>query len=216
VRDFLAALWPEFEPSSELFTIWGFPSKESLHISIGSLASLDDDDLAELRTTNESGENLYFGLGARHPEVHPLSRGKRSDVTALPGLALDIDMDDGTPGVHKATSKAATLPLPKNADEAYSVIAHLPDPSIIVDSGYGWHVYWLFEEPVSLTTQAERKVADARSEQFQRAIIKRAHDKLGLHVDLTASIDRVFRLPGFNNHKIADSPRPVTVLHCEA
>jgi len=71
-------------------------------------------------------------------------------------------------------------------------------PSILVDSGNGWHGYWLLREPVPFSQAAEA--------------MKGLANQLG--GDHVYDAPRVLRLPGTHNHK-ADLPKPVRLLVCD-
>jgi len=69
-------------------------------------------------------------------------------------------------------------------------------PSILVDSGNGWHAYWLLREPVGFP--------DAQN--AMRGLAK------ALGGDHVYDAARILRLPGTHNHK-SDPPKPVRLLH---
>jgi hypothetical protein len=71
-------------------------------------------------------------------------------------------------------------------------------------------VYWLFDQVHPVTYNEMHSIGEA-SEAFQRKIIARAN-ALGYHVDMTANIDRILRLPGTINHK-AGLSIPVTEIY---
>ena len=205
MRDFFEALWPEFAVPGSV-TFWINPGRISEHIPLQALGTATDDDFAELEQINRQGKAVYYGLGLRENGLPSNRQGGKKNTVALPGFALDIDIYH--PKAHVATN------LPTNDQQAYSIIANLHDPSIIVHTGYGWHCYWLFREPVLLETEGQRSYLQQCYAAFQQPIIDRAA-AVGLHVDKTATIQRVWRVPGFMNWKTA-SPEPVRVLHMDA
>ena len=69
----------------------------------------------------------------------------------------------------------------------------LPDPSIIVDSGNGVHLYWLLNSPVAFGHDNERTRFELR--------LRRVYRLLGC--DATNDVNRLLRLPGFWNMKNA-------------
>ena len=197
---FFKSLWRD-DDRDGAFTVW-LSNKTSLHLPVRDLSQLGPADIAELQAiADEDKSNVYFGLALRHPRflTEPDAwqhQGGKKDCIALPGFALDIDFYD--PVAHKATN------LPKDLDEAECIL--LPDdddsvacPTSIVDTGNGVHPYYLFYEPVTITRSNLRALNDA-FEAFQRPYIERGNAN-GFHVDLTATINRVWRLPGFINQK---------------
>jgi hypothetical protein len=148
-------------------------------------------------------QSRYFTTNQKLPEavsadvymsVHPVmcrrppaERGRIEDVAAINCLFAEFDAKDYG-----------------SKDE---VRAHLETvaalwPSIIVDSGGGWHCYWLLEQPLHLSDSGDRKEAARLQAQFVRAVGGDVGAK---------DLARVLRLPGTQNAKY-DPPRSVTVL----
>lgn len=131
--------------------------------------------------------NVYFG-------VHPVTcrrpageRGRIEDVAAINCLFAEFDVKD-------YGSKDAI----REWLEARAALW----PSIIVDSGGGWHCYWLLVVPHILRNAAERKEAAA----LQAAFV------VGIGGDAGAKdLARVLRLPDTLNAKY-DPPRPVQII----
>lgn len=206
MRDFWEALWPGFqtEGSAGSVTFWFAPSKKSLHVPLQELSTASDEDFRQLQWGARLFENVYYGLGLREHGLPSSRQGGKQTIVALPGFALDIDF--ANPKAHKASD------LPTSDAEAYAIIEKLPDPSIIVFTGNGWHVYWLFLTAILLESASERNWLQKAYKLFQAPIIKRAKEQFGWQVDHTASIQRVWRVPGCLNRK---TDRPVEVLHLD-
>jgi len=77
-----------------------------------------------------------------------------------------------------------------------AALAHIdqldPQPSVVIDSGGGWHCYWLLSEPWLLTTPQERERARA----VQAAWVKYVGSDDG-----AKDLARVLRVPGTLNGK---------------
>lgn len=141
--------------------------------------------------------NTYFGVHPveRIPETnrngeHTESRALRSQIGVIAALnCLFAEYDAKDYNNDKAETFAAVEALE-------------PPPSAIVDSGGGYHCYWLFNEPYPLTTDEARKEAS----KIQGAWVK-------LMGGDTAAKDlaRVLRVPGTKNYKY-DPPRDVKVI----
>jgi putative DNA primase/helicase len=203
MRAFVEALWPGLNYAGNI-TFWFHPSKKSVHVPLCVFSTLEEDEIAALHADNEAGENVYIGLGLRRDGLLPSQQGAKADIVAIPGWALDIDKLSQQ--AHKATN------LPVTDEDAYRIIERAPDPTIIINSGNGWHVYWLFREPWLLQSAADRAQAQKAYKAFQKPFIARARE-FGWHLDNTASIQRVWRVPGFINHK---NGTPVSTLHVES
>ena len=137
------------------------------------------------------------GLLKQRPEK---GRGTEADVIAIPGLWFDLDV---LGGIHKEKN------LPTK-EEALIFQNELPSkPSILIWSGGGFQLYWIFKEPLFFHNEEGRGQAKQLSERFQLAIIARAKEK-GWRLDKTARLEHLLRIPGTYNHK-AD-PVPVKIL----
>lgn len=86
-----------------------------------------------------------------------------------------------------------------------AALAHVeglqPAPSAVVDSGGGYHAYWLLDLPFMLDSDATRE----RARQLQARWVALVGGDPG-----AKDLARVLRLPGTLNHKYTP-PRPVTV-----
>ena len=119
-------------------------------------------------------------------------RGTAADVHAVPGVWIDLDVAGPN---HKSTD------LPKTLAEALDFIASLPfEPSLIIYTGGGLHVYYLFRELVLCETDAERDALASLSRAFQRAVIARGTTR-GWRLDDTSDLARILRPAGTINHK---------------
>ncbi|NQT55490.1 MAG: DUF3987 domain-containing protein [Desulfobacteraceae bacterium] len=137
-----------------------------------------------------SGRDIWYSISLfkQRPEK---GRGTEADVIAIPAFWADIDCKEGS---HKETS------LPSK-DEALSFLRELPfKPSLIVWSGGGLHVYWIFKEPWIFDNEAERQQAKELSSRFQLTILNKAKVH-GWALDNTADLVRLLRVPGTHNFK---------------
>lgn len=191
----LRALWPE-PPEGGILTIWEMPGKTSLHYPLTDVLACSNADVAELLGQLE-GHDVYFGHGLRCDDLEGNQRGTKKHVNWLPGFVLDIDLfNPENPEAHKAGEGE----LPRDDNDVDAIIEGAPPPTAIVHTGNGYHLYWGFDKPQELTCKAARDAAAKQFEAFQQPFIDRAKE-LGFHLDKTASIDRVWRLPGSRNEK---------------
>ncbi|MCP5028753.1 MAG: hypothetical protein GY929_20965, partial [Actinomycetia bacterium] len=113
-------------------------------------------------------------------ELHRV-RGGNASAVALPAAWVDLDVAGPH---HRATG------LPPDRDAALALLEAVPlAPSIVVATGGGFHVYWLFRQLWHLGADAERDAA-ALVAAVQDAVRRRAAEH-GWKVDPTADLARV-------------------------
>ncbi len=115
---------------------------------------------------------------------------------AIKALFLDIDVKDPPKGYASKTEAWDAL-------KKFIIDAALPQPSAIVWSGGGMHVYWFSSR--SLTVPEWRPFAEGLKSEAMR---------LGLRCDYGVTTDaaRILRVPGTFNRKNPGAPRPVKIV----
>lgn len=190
--EFMNILYPAIpQECGECYvSIWNKQNKESLHVAPPNNNPQVFDNIIQDLVKDQ--KDVYFGVSLRRPQLTKHQRGKVTDCRALPGLFLDIDIDTG----HEAH---AAKNLPKTDAQCAEILQVYPDPTGIISSGHGWHVYWLFDQLHPITYADQHTLADAL-EVFQRKGIAHANS-LGYHLDFTGTLDRILRVPGTINTK---------------
>jgi hypothetical protein len=123
--------------------------------------------IEELNKLNAMGANIFYGV---NPRVE--LGGKKSSVAICRHLWVDLDQI--------------------TYDEAKRCwTAHVPEPTLIVNSGHGIHAYWRLREEFSVSDHADRTCFEAMLKAFAA----------GLGGDATQDVSRLLRLPGFWNVK---------------
>ena len=143
-------------------------------------------DWEEISNWNKT-YHIYFGVNPR-----PLSKGKKQeDIRDLVCLWADVDGKDFVGGGKDAALKSISdFPLP---------------PSIIVDSGHGYHCYWLLEEAITAVSEDDRL---AFKQVLSGVVKKLGGDKSKI------PICSLLRLPGTLNIK-DEVPLECQVLYVE-
>jgi len=136
----------------------------------------------------DPGEDLYFGVHPSTVRKGTRERTVEENIAALNCLYADIDQKDFDNSKIKAAEHVRQLS---------------PKPSVIVDSGGGYHCYWLLDEPFILNTPFKRGIA----QNLQESWVFRVGGDGAVH-----DLARILRIPGTLNHKY-DPPREVRVLH---
>jgi hypothetical protein len=148
--------------------------------------------------------DTYFGIGLHKEALGEGRRGTVAGVIALPGLWADLDVEGEA---HEADN------LPPTGEDAMRITEAIPlRPTLIVNSGHGLQVWWLFKELWIFEDEAERREAQELSRRFQATLKQKARG-YGWWMDGTHDISRVFRPPETLNHKL--EPVEVRVLRYE-
>jgi bacterioferritin-associated ferredoxin len=193
--DFLNTLYGG--ASHGFLTVWTLADKRTAFFSATETASAVS--YAESRFAKH---DVYFGVGLRKERLGEHQRGGNDDVGVIPAFWSDIDVKGDA---HKETA------LPETADIALDFLNTLPlKPSIVVNSGNGLHVYWLFDKPLGIATDAHRANIAAALSGWQKHVNAAAKER-GWKLDSTSDLARVLRVPGGINHKLGDNARVVVI-----
>ena len=141
--------------------------------------------------------NVYVG-------VHPVAA--IPDTNSRGEAAESIYVRSQINGISVLNCLFAEYDAKDFAHDKAATLAHIdtlaPSPSAVVDSGGGYHCYWLLKQPYPLTTPDARRDAV----KLQAAwVTLMGSDKA------SKDLARVLRVPGTHNHKY-DPPRPVALL----
>lgn len=127
----------------------------------------------------------------------PKAVRKAANATWLKAIWIDCDVKPGDPDHYHTMTEAF------DALEGFWTKVGLPAPSVVVNSGGGWHVYWISDTPMS--PDDWRPYAEGL-----KALLLR--EGVLCDTGLTTDIARILRVPGTLNHKYTP-PRPVELLH---
>jgi len=130
--------------------------------------------------------NIYFGVCPRSRKV-----GTKDAVKNVHCLWADLDAKDFPGGKPDALKRLQEFAL---------------RPSVIVDSGHGYHAYWLLRET--------EQIANADDVQKVESYLKALAAALGADLH-AAELARVLRVPGTFNVKDPAAPLLATIIHFE-
>jgi hypothetical protein len=180
---FLHALWGPKPPG--LVQLWSASTKRTTYLhELGGLDALDLDPV-----------DLYTGVGLSPTAYNARQRCKAHDIAAIAGLWLDVDI---------ANDKCPT------DSAAHQIAGAIAEPTLVIHSGGGLHVWHLFEKPLELGTPATRSNAAILADAWVTAHqgIAAGH---GWKLDAVKDLARLLRVPGTLNGK-TDPPRPVQAV----
>jgi hypothetical protein len=179
-------------------TIWTLPDKATGWYPAHKLKQA-----ATYALNRADTHNVYFGLGLRQEQIED-GRGESDDVLGIPGLWIEVDIK------HFVHTK---VNLPESIEEALALVLEaLPlQPSLIILSGYGIHIYWLFRELWIFEDADDRQEAYHLLHRLQATIqaVAKLH---GWEVDSTFDLARVLRIPGTYNRNVSDDPKLVEII----
>lgn len=154
-------------------------------------------------TLNNDGKSVYFGIGAGDKRKKSSERLTVAEVTAIIGVWIDVDIG----GVGHKSER-----LPASIDEAMTIVNSLPlPPSMLVSSGGGIHVYYLFKEPWELNTPEEKADAAWLVLGIQ-TMLKQKNPQY--NIDSTHDLCRVLRPVGTTNRKYNLPVRVIEYSDC--
>lgn len=150
----------------------------------------------------DSDGNVYYGM-ASYKEASYDDNGKKrkrtqKNVDQLNCFWIDLDCK-GREGDRDYPSQREALLDVKNFRDATGI----PRPTVVVNSGYGLHMYWVLEEAISGDEWA--RVADDWRATLDRHGVK--HDS-----SCTTDSARILRPIGTHNKKTGQESREVTLL----
>lgn len=131
-----------------------------------------------------------------------------SDIVALSNLWTDIDIKSA---VHYEenlyTSAENVIETMENTLKPVGLY-----PNIIVSSGYGIHIYWIFSELLYTRTSEERAIAKGLLTKIQSVIRKISEPYT---IDKTDNLGRTLRLPETRNWKngVTNAPESRVIYH---
>lgn len=145
---------------------------------------------------SDEGYNVFFGVSLTDKPFPENRRAGVKDINLQLGIWIDIDVQGGTHIGEK---------YPQSREVA---MAFLPlKPSIVINSGYGIHAYYLFSKALVIG-EYNRDEATERNRKF----IEIVRNNAGVYkeaVDSVQDLSRILRLPGTFNYKIEDDKPPI-------
>ncbi|MDP2607265.1 MAG: hypothetical protein Q8S00_32410 [Deltaproteobacteria bacterium] len=179
--------------------IFELNASADLRINVG----LRDRKLIMARANVDVGPDDFFSSAIR---------GKRPEVSVLPCFSAEFDI-----GQEGHAADAAELP--KSREEVFEHLATcgIPPASLEVSSGHGFHLHWCFEPIFLFIDGNDTGITGSvwnRFQKFQQRFTTKESfgDRVFFKIDPTAGIEREWRLPGTNNMKIPERPRPVRLI----
>lgn len=185
---FLRGLWGDL-PAAARIHIWHLQGKRSSWLVHRNTADMW-----------EGQPDVYTAVGIAAKDHGRSQRCPAHLVAGIPGLWLDVDVNGGPNGKTQAAADKA---------QAMEIACAIAVPTVIVDSGYGLHAWYLLDTGPWFFRGDRQRAADL-SERWHEAH-RREAGKVGAGIDHAHDLARLLRLPGTINAK-GDQRAPVEVL----
>jgi P4 family phage/plasmid primase-like protien len=187
-RTFLDALWPLGIPEgSHLVITTQIPGERVCNYKVEDT----------YRGTVHQDRHVWVNVAARRLGTE--ARGRTEDLTWIPALWADLDVEEGAPeGVHRTGSCFETRAAAMDFLMGFPV-----KPSMIVSTGYGYSAWWILGEPE--TAAAAEPILAA----LKATVMRLSEGRTDPAVYDTA---RMMRLPGTMNVKVPEAPQPCEIV----
>jgi len=194
-RPFLDAIFGN-AAAGEFLLLWTLPDRRSAWFSDVDTAC------AALAAPSYENKDVYAGMCTSPADMGASRRCDAANVASMGCLWADIDVGAGG---HKKEN------YPTSIEDAREVLKAYPKPSMVVGTGHGIHVYWLFRERFLTARPADNAAAAELAERWQRWLLRGMQGK-GWSLDMTWDLARILRVPGTMNWKDKAHPLPVALL----
>ena len=193
---FLDLLW-RYKPEEQYILIWTGQDKRSHWFQDAAKAG-------EFVASDACrGKCVFVGIGASRTDNGPARRCTSEEVATLCAVWTDLDL---TGEAHKGKA------LPGTIEDALSVLPKDMPPTITVATGNGAHAWWVFKEPLTFETDADRAEAHCILNRWHTLIRFRCAARGGWTYDRLSDLARVARVPGTFNMKDPTNPKAVAVI----
>ena len=181
---------------------WNLQTKETNWFSVEDTSGFAE---VALNISNNEREDVYYGVCPGRDQLDTYQRVTIEQVASI--NCVWVDIDTLVPGHHAAKN----LPTPAQASTLVGNFS--PMPSIVVDSGGGYHVYWLFDKILNITDDEARQRAKNLCKKWNAMFIEDFKLK-GWALDDTGDLARILRVPCTKNFKVPGAIGNVTIKHC--
>lgn len=207
---FITMLWPD--PVERELYLWRHDSGST---TVTYHDSERDQMAQDAVTWAHSGETVFYGVSLDRRELGARQRATKDTVAVVPAIFADIETKGHRNGKGELAANQERYP---DRETALGLIQRMPlDPGCILDTGGGFHVYWLLDKPYRIRFEdidGKRRQVSASVNRIA-TIQKKWVELLSLYfsefpegVDIgVKDLPRPLRLPGTKNHKYGTTVR---------
>ena len=191
-RRFLETLFSA-KPDELYLLLWTLPEKQSHWFQTVEGA---------IQFAESSPEHdVYVGVGLSGRDHGATHRCLSNEAAGIVGVWADIDLKSD------AHPKAV---LPATIENALEIPPKQFPPTFLIRTGNGIHAWWLFREPLIFETDEELRNAARLVGRWQTYLGLRAAAR-GWTFDRLSDLARLLRIPGTQNRKDPQNPKPVSI-----
>ena len=161
-----------------------------------TISNADERELMAKKAIELSSKGFDVWHAVNSVNIKPTGnkRGDETTVSYQTAIVVDIDICSDA---HKSDNLAA------NFEEAKSFLPLTP--SLIIDSGYGLHAYYIFDTPIEITDE-NREELKRRNNLLIEITRQKANGK---KIDGVGDLPRILRTPGTFNYKLGKDNPPL-------
>lgn len=197
-KKFLTLLYAN-TPEKHFAYLWIKRGDEKITICFEVTDSTEIQSMAETAIEKSNkGFDVFCSICTTDKKIDSSHRAKSTDVSCQTAIWTDIDVQGG---------KHIGDKYPPNFETAQSFLPF--EPSILVNSGYGLHGYYLLDQPLIITDN-NRELATQTNKNLLDLIRLNAQTYSN-SVDAVQDLARVLRVPGTFNYKLKESPQIVSL-----
>lgn len=145
---------------------------------------------------NEEGYDVFYGVCLTDNPMPEKFRAKQHDISLQSSIWIDIDVQGG---LHSGKN------YPESIETAISFLPF--QPSVIVNSGYGIHAYYIFSKMLVID-EHNRAEAELRNQKLI-SIVRHNSGVYRTAVDSVQDLSRIMRMPGTFNYKLGFENQPL-------
>jgi hypothetical protein len=141
---------------------------------------------------NAQNKTVYVEVGFQNTRPDKNGRGTENNVSAVPALCIDIDID---------TPLRKNHALPKTFGDAMGILQQVEiSPNLVTWTGGGIQAYWLLTSPFIISNQSDYRIIKDTSLSLHNKVASICSEH-HWHLDNIAALNHLVRIPGTFNLK---------------
>ena len=145
---------------------------------------------------NAQNKTVYVEVGFQNTRPDKNGRGTENNVSAVPALCIDIDID---------TPLRKNHALPKTFGDAMGILQQVEiSPNLVTWTGGGIQAYWLLTSPFIISNQSDYRIIKDTSLSLHNKVASICSEH-HWHLDNIAALNHLVRIPGTFNRRCGSS-----------